>query len=109
MHVDDLADAAVFALRNIDAEHIYGLNISHLNVGTGEDISIADLAKQVASTVGYKGEIKHQLDKPDGTLRKLLDVSRLHNFGWKHKINLENGLSDTYGWDREQDAANLRL
>ena len=91
MHVDDLADAAVFALRKIDAEHIYGLNISHLNVGTGEDISIADLAKQVARTVGYEGEIRHQLDKPDGTLRKLLDVSRLHNFGWKHKINLENG------------------
>ena len=109
MHVDDLADAAVFALQNIDAEHIYELNISHLNVGTGEDISIADLAKQVASTVGYEGEIKHQLDKPDGTLRKLLDVSRLHSFGWKHKIDLENGLSDTYGWYSEQDAANLRL
>ena len=108
-HVDDLADAAVFALQNIDAEHIYELNISHLNVGTGEDISIADLAKQVASTVGYEGEIKHQLDKPDGTLRKLLDVSRLHSFGWKHKIDLENGLSDTYGWYSEQDAANLRL
>ena len=109
MHVDDLADAVIFALRNVDAEHIYKQNISHLNIGTGEEISIAELARKIADTVGYKGEIKHQLDKPDGTLRKLLDVSRLHNFGWKHKISLENGLSDTYDWYGEQDATNLRL
>ena len=109
MHVDDLADAVIFALRNVDAEHIYKQNISHLNIGTGEEISIAELARKIADTVGYEGEIKHQLDKPDGTLRKLLDVSRLHNFGWKHKISLENGLSDTYDWYGEQDVTNLRL
>jgi GDP-L-fucose synthase len=109
MHVDDLADAVVFALRKIDAEHIYSQNISHLNIGTGQEISIAELAKKIADTVGYEGEIRHQLDKPDGTLRKLLDVSRLEQFGWKYKISLENGLNDTYGWYNEQDAANLRL
>ena len=109
MHVDDLADAVLFTLRKIDAEHIYKQNISHLNIGTGQEISIAELAKKIAHTVGYEGEIRHQLDKPDGTLRKLLDVSRLEQFGWKHKISLENGLSDTYNWYGEQDAANLRL
>lgn len=109
MHVDDLADAVIFTLRKIDAEHVYKKNISHLNVGTGKEISIANLAKQIASTVGYEGEIRHQLDKPDGTLRKLLDVSRLNNFGWTHKIDLENGLSDTYDWYSEQEYSDLRL
>jgi len=109
MHVDDLADAVSYILQNVDAEDVYKQNISHLNIGSGEDISIADLAHQIAKTIGYDGEIKFQLDRPDGTLRKLLDVSRINNLGWKSKISLEEGLSETYNWYNQQEPENLRL
>ena len=107
MHVDDLADACVFILENVEAKDIYEKNISHLNIGTGEDVSIAGLAELIAQTVDYKGKVSFDLDKPDGTLKKLLDVSRLHDFGWKHKISLQLGLKNTYNWYRQQKKVRL--
>jgi GDP-L-fucose synthase len=85
LHVDDLADASVFLMQNYEGDQ-------HVNVGTGEDISIKDLALLVKELVGYAGELKFNTDKPDGTPRKLLDVSKIHGIGWKHKINLREGI-----------------
>lgn len=91
MHVDDLAQAC-WQLMSIAR----GGDL--INVGTGEDIAIADFARLVADTVGYKGELEFDVSKPDGTPRKLLDVSRIHEYGWRHKIELEEGLDSTYAW-----------
>ena len=103
LHVDDLANACVFVLENIKAKDIYNQNISHLNVGMGEDISIADLARLISKTVKYEGEIEFELNKPDGTLRKLIDNSRIKSLGWKPKISLEEGLKNTYNWYKENE------
>ncbi len=92
LHVDDLADACVFAMERISAARIYESGISHLNVGTGRDHSIMELAQMTAACFGYRGEIAWDHSKPDGTPRKLLDVSRLAELGWKAKISLEDGL-----------------
>lgn len=89
LHVDDLADACVFLMQNYSGEET-------LNVGTGTDLSISDLAHKVASIIGYEGEIVFDTDKPDGTPKKLLDVSKLHALGWTHSINLEEGIARTY-------------
>jgi GDP-L-fucose synthase len=91
LYVDDLADALVHLMLNYNEE-------THVNVGTGEDISIADLATMIKEIVGYEGEIVNDLSKPDGTPRKLLDVSLLHSTGWKHKTSLEEGISKVYKW-----------
>jgi GDP-L-fucose synthase len=91
LHVDDLADACIYLLRNYDSPE-------PLNVGTGEDLTIRELAEQVKATVGFQGEIHQDPTKPDGTPRKLLDVSRLHATGWKHRICLEEGIRSTYQW-----------
>jgi GDP-L-fucose synthase len=91
LHVDDLADASVFLMNNYDGSDI-------VNIGTGEDVTIKQLAELVRDTVGYKGELDWDSTKPDGTPRKLLDVSRLHSLGWKHKIALPAGVKDTYNW-----------
>ena len=98
LYIDDLASACVFILENIEAKEIYEQKISHLNIGTGEDISINNLTKLIIKTIGYKGKTKFKLDQPDGTLRKLLDVSRLKKMGWKSKIKLKDGLRETYKW-----------
>jgi len=98
MHVDDLAEAIYFLLDNINAKDIYENNITHLNIGTGEDISIAGLAMLIKKIIGYEGKIDYDRSKPDGTPRKLLDVSRIHKLGWKHKIGLEEGIRKTYEW-----------
>jgi GDP-L-fucose synthase len=89
MHVDDLASAAVFLMENYDEKQF-------INVGVGEDISIADLAKLIASVVEFRGKWTFDTSKPDGTPRKLLDVSRLHALGWRHQIPLEAGIRSTY-------------
>jgi len=89
MHVDDLADACFYLLENYDEE-------SFVNVGTGEDISIKELALMIKDIVGFEGELKFDRSKPDGTPRKLMDVRRLHHMGWKHKINLEDGIKSVY-------------
>lgn len=91
MHVDDLANAC-WQLLNIAR----GGDL--INVGTGEDIAISNFAKLVSETVGYSGEIEFDASKPDGTPRKLLDVRRAHDYGWKHRIPLDAGLKSTYEW-----------
>jgi len=93
LHVDDLADACIYLMRHYSDEVA-------LNVGWGEDISIAELARMVAQTVGFSGELHFQRDKPDGTPRKLLDTSRLTALGWRPKIALQDGLVSTYEWFR---------
>ncbi len=98
MHVDDLADACVHVTENVSAKDIYSQGISQLNIGTGEEISIKNLAHLIAKTVEYNGEIKFDLSKPDGTLRRVLDNKRLNDLGWKHNISLEDGLAEAYNW-----------
>lgn len=85
LHVDDLADAALFLMLNYDSPEI-------INVGTGEDLTIRDLALLIKKCVGYEGELKFNTDKPDGTPRKLLDVSRINKLGWRARIGLEEGI-----------------
>jgi GDP-L-fucose synthase len=96
MHVDDLAEAAVWLLGNYEEKQF-------LNVGTGEDISVSELAELVKEIVGYRGNLVFDATKPDGMPKKLLDVSKLHAAGWKHKIGLREGLERTFRWylDRE--------
>lgn len=91
LHVDDLADASVYLMNNYDGSEI-------VNVGTGEDVTIKELAELIRDTVGYKGELEWDASKPDGTPRKLLDVSKIHNLGWKHKTTLAEGIKATYTW-----------
>ena len=91
LHCDDLADAAVHLMKSYDSPEI-------INVGVGEDVAIKELAEKVSETVGYQGEIVWDTSMPDGTPRKLMDVSRLTNAGWQAKISLEDGLKSTYQW-----------
>jgi len=91
MHVDDCADAAVFLMLHYDQEEI-------INVGTGEDLTIRELAEMIAEVTGFRGRITQDTSKPDGTPRKLLDVSRLRALGWQPKIPLREGLRTTYDW-----------
>lgn len=98
LYVDDLAEAILFMMENINADNLYNLGITHLNVGSGKDISISDLANLVAQIIGYKGSIEYDTTKPDGTPRKLMDVSRINSLGWKYKTELEEGIKLTYEW-----------
>lgn len=98
LYVEDLADAIFFLMNNIEAKDLYVQGLTHINIGTGEDLSIAELAEIIKNIVGFEGEIKYDSSKPDGTPRKLLDVSRIHNLGWKHKTSLEEGIKKTYEW-----------
>lgn len=91
LHVDDLADAALFLMQNYDSGQI-------VNVGTGQDVTIAELASAIARITGYRGRMAFDASKPDGTPRKLLDVSRLTGLGWKARISLEDGIASTYRW-----------
>jgi GDP-L-fucose synthase len=97
LHVDDLADAVYFAMEHYDRPE-------PMNIGVGDDISIADVAAIMARIVGYKGAIRYDSTKPDGTPRKLLNVSKLNELGWKAKIDLEEGLTSTYQWFLENVA-----
>jgi GDP-L-fucose synthase len=94
LHVDDLADACVFVMREYDGPTI-------LNIGVGEDVSIRELAELVKDVVGFRGDLRFDTSKPDGTPRKLLDVSRLTGLGWRAKIPLRKGVEETYAWFRE--------
>jgi len=98
LYVDDLADAIYYLLERVNASDLYENNISHINIGTGEDLTIKELAETVASVIGFKGNIVWDTSKPDGTPRKLLDVTRLHNLGWKHKTSLREGIEKAYEW-----------
>ena len=95
LYVDDLADACVFLMQHYNDE-------SHINVGTGEDLEIDELAALIKRVTGYGGAIEHDLSKPDGTPRKLLDVTRLHQLGWKHQTSLETGIRNVYEWYANQ-------
>jgi len=100
LHVDDMAEASLFVL-GLD-KPTYDANtqpmLSHINVGTGQDVTILDLAHMVAKVTGYEGRIITDPSKPDGTLRKLMDVRRLADMGWRASISLNDGIADTYRW-----------
>jgi GDP-L-fucose synthase len=98
LHVDDLADASVFSLRSYEGE-------GHLNVGTGADLSIRELAELIAEVVGWEGALAFDPSKPDGAPRKLLDVSRLSALGWRARIPLREGIERTYEWFLEHYAS----
>ena len=99
LHVDDMADACVFLMENINAQELYNeYRLSHINIGTGIDITIRDLANLVMKVVGCEAKLVFDTSKPDGTTRKLLDVSRIHSMGWEHKTTLVDGIKDTYEW-----------
>ncbi len=100
LHVDDFADAVFFVLRNKMNDHLY-------NIGTGKDITIATLAEKIQKITGHEGKIIWDTDKPDGTPRKLLDVSRISEEGWAHNIGLDEGIKKTYRWFRE-NVENIR-
>jgi GDP-L-fucose synthase len=91
LHVDDLADACLFLMRHYDEDE-------HINVGTGEDLSIRELAETIRDAVAPGVRLAFDPEKPDGSPRKLLDVSRLHALGWRHRIELGEGIRDTYRW-----------
>ncbi len=98
LYVDDLAEAIVFMLEKVEASDLYNLGITHLNVGSGKDIAISELAGIISEIVGYNGKIEYDTSKPDGTPRKLMDVSRINSLGWKYKTELEDGIKKTYDW-----------
>jgi GDP-L-fucose synthase len=91
LFVDDMAAAVVFALENELPDYLY-------NVGTGEDLTIRELAETIQRIVGHQGEIIWDATKPDGTPRKLMDISKMHELGWKHQVHLEEGIQKTYNW-----------
>lgn len=94
LYVDDMADACVFLLENYSGEQ-------HVNIGTGKEVTIKELAETVKKTVGFEGEIVWNTDMPDGTPRKLTDVTKLHNLGWTHKVELEEGIKLAYDWFKD--------
>ena len=105
LHVDDMAEASLFVLdlpHDAYAAQTHPMQ-SHINVGTGRDISIAALAQMVAEVTGFKGRLVFDTSKPDGTMRKLMDVSRLAEMGWRARIDLKDGLRETYDWFLRQD------
>lgn len=91
IYVDDMADACVFLMENYDGEQ-------HVNIGTGEEVSIRELAETVKEVVGFEGELVFNTDMPDGTPRKLTTVDKLHGLGWKHKVSLNEGIRLAYEW-----------
>lgn len=99
---EDMADASVFVMENIDFDRLRGsdkeVRNCHINIGSGREVTIAQVADMVKIAVGYKGEILWDATKPDGTMRKLTDVSKLHSLGWRHKMELEDGIATLYEW-----------
>jgi len=106
LHVDDMADASLFVLDLPEATYRQSTRpmLSHINVGTGQDMSIAELAALMAKVTGFSGKIIYDRSRPDGTPRKLLDVSRLAGLGWQSSITLEDGIRQTYSWYLEHVA-----
>lgn len=100
---EEMADASVYVLLNVDFKDTYSptdkeIRNCHINVGTGKELSIRELAEKVVAEVGFKGELKWDSSKPDGTPRKLTDVTKLHNLGWHHKIEIDEGVHKLYEW-----------
>ncbi len=111
LHVDDMAEASLFVL-NLD-KTIYDAEtdemLSHINVGTGTDVTILEVAQLIAEVTGFTGKITCDTSKPDGTMRKLMDVSRIERMGWKAQIALRDGLERTYAWYKDQLASGAVL
>ena len=97
LHVDDLAEACYVCMQDYDEDY-------HINVGTGEDVTIKELAETISDVVGFEGGINWDTTKPNGTPRKLLNVDKIHKLGWKHKIGLREGIESTYKWYVENEA-----
>lgn len=99
---EEMADASVFIMEKVDFADLKGTNPEvrncHINIGTGKEISIGEAAQLIAQRVGYKGEIRFNADKPDGTMRKLTDVSKLNALGWRHQIEIQEGIDKMYSW-----------
>ena len=104
MHVDDMADACIYIMENINFAELASdsdeIKNTHMNLGTGSDITISELINKIKDFIGFKGEIIFDTTKPDGTFRKRLDVDKINKLGWKHKINLDEGLAKTIEWYR---------
>lgn len=103
LYSEDMADACVFLLENRDFKDTYEKGSkeiinTHINIGTGKDISIKELAELIKEIIGFKGELIFNTEKPDGTMVKLTDSSKLHNLGWKHKVEIEEGIKTIYNW-----------
>ena len=103
LYSEDMADACVFLLENRNFKDTYSngskeIRNTHINIGTGVDISIKELAELIKQVVSFEGELKFNVEKPDGTMVKLTDPSKLHKLGWKHKIELEDGIRKIYNW-----------
>jgi GDP-L-fucose synthase len=100
---EELADACVFLIENVDFKDLADfsqkeIRNTHINIGTGKEISIKDLAFLIKERIGFKGDLYFNTSKPDGTLRKLTDVSKLHSLGWHHKIEINEGIERMYNW-----------
>ena len=99
---EDMADATVHVMLNVSFKELAAgkdpVRNTHINIGTGKELTIGELARKIAATVGYDGEIRWDATKPDGTMRKLCDVSRLHAMGWRHKVELDEGIGRLYDW-----------
>ena len=102
MYVEDLANAIVFMMEKIEAKDLYENGITHLNVGSGKDIAISDLAKLISEIVGFNGKIEYDSTKPDGTPRKLMDVTRINSLGWKYKTELKEGIIKAYNFFKQK-------
>lgn len=101
LYTDDLADACIYLMENVDFENLYEpeqkeIRNTHINIGTGKDLPIKELAELISGTIGFGGHISWNSDYPDGTFKKQLDVSKIHSLGWKPKVSLEDGIRDTY-------------
>ncbi|MCC8278396.1 GDP-L-fucose synthase [Campylobacter sp. VicNov18] len=106
LHSQDLADACIYIMQNIDFKDLYDNDIkeikhTHINIGTSKDLCIKDLAELIKEIIGYKGELKFDITKPDSSMNRLLDCSKLHSLGWKHKIELEEGIKMMYNWYKQ--------
>jgi len=98
LYVEDLADAVYYIMDKVNAPDIYENDICQINIGTGEDLTIAELVNIIKDVTEFNGKIKYDISKPDGTPRKLMDISRLHKLGWHHKTNLREGIASAYKW-----------
>tara|TARA_B100000519_G_C14259532_1_gene446868 strand:- start:6436 stop:7392 length:957 start_codon:yes stop_codon:yes gene_type:complete len=102
LHVDDLADAVVYLFENINSKELYKMGISHINVGSGDEISIKNLAILIKDIIGFEGDLIFNSNKPDGMPRKVLDCSLLNKLGWKRRIHLSDGIRSLYSWYKNQ-------
>ncbi|EAK1384025.1 NAD-dependent epimerase/dehydratase family protein, partial [Campylobacter jejuni] len=103
IHSQDLADACIYIMQNIDFKDLYNkdskeIKNTHVNIGTNKDLTIKELAELIKKIVGYKGELKFDTAKPDSSMDRLLNCSKIHSLGWRHKIDLEDGIKMMYEW-----------